>query len=72
VIWVLTYQPSPNRPRMWNESAPTEPRSIRWVTESGMSEAAIIQDYERRHHGTKVLSLVPAGVSVADPVEVTA
>ena len=63
MIYLLTYQPSPNRPRMWHEKGPAEPTTLRWIAESGWSRAAVIADFERRFPGSKVVSLEPAEVA---------
>lgn len=63
MIYTLTYQPAPDRPRMWNEKAPAQPTSLRWIAESGWTKAAVIADFERRFKGAKVLRLEPAEVA---------
>jgi hypothetical protein len=63
MIWHLTYAPSPDRPRMWNERVPTEPTTLKWVADASFQRAEIIADFERRFKGAKVVSLEPAEVA---------
>jgi hypothetical protein len=56
MIWKLTYKPATDRAHF------TEPHTIRWVTGTEWTEPAIVEDFERRHAGAKVLSLEPTEV----------
>lgn len=56
MIWNLTYQPAADRARS------TDPHTIPWITGTDWTEPAIVEDFERRHAGTRVLSLEPAKV----------
>ena len=63
MIWLLTYEPDPNRPRMVNEKPPTKPETLKWVTGNGWEPAAIKADFERRFSGIRVVSLEPVEVA---------
>lgn len=63
MIYLLTYKPDPNRPRMWNEKAPTEPTTLRWMANCDWSRASVIEDFERRFPGSRVVSLQPMEVA---------
>ena len=63
MIWLLTYQPAPDRPRMWNEAAPTEPTTLRWIAGSGWEPDAIKANFEQRFPGARVVSLEPTEVA---------
>jgi len=60
MMYFITYQPSPDRPRMDCEKGPSDPQTLRWVAGSGQTPKAIIRDFEKRFAGVKVLSLKPA------------
>lgn len=62
MIWLLTYAPSPDRPRMAYEMAPAKPETLRWIADSSWTPAAVIADFERRFKGAKVVSLEPTEV----------
>jgi hypothetical protein len=63
MIYLLTYMPAHDRPRMHNEKASPEPTTLRWIADSTWKPAAVIADFERRFRGAKVLSLEPAEVT---------
>ena len=63
MIWTLTYIPSPHRPCMWNEKAPAQPTTLRWIADTGWTKAAVIADFERRFPGSRVVSLEPTEVT---------
>lgn len=56
MIWNLTYQPAADR------ALSPDPHTIRWITGTGWTEKTIVEDFERRHAGTRVLSLEPTEV----------
>ena len=55
MIFNLTYIPAPTAPVQ-------DPCTLRWVAPTGWTEQTIRDDFERRHSGTKVVSLEPTEV----------